>query len=157
MPYVRSYYNYDRDQATRETGLDCSDAVDRAEQHHKEECDINTLIQRFGLGHVLPESLRLPQYGDFLHISNYHEALNQIAVARENFESLPANLRDRFSNDPGRFIDFALSPDNRAELESLGLVKRAVEPSVVVQATTPPPTPQKRLQGAPVDQETPSA
>lgn len=133
----RRYYEYDTQAASRESGLACEASLDRTRQEFKEECDINTLIRRFGLGYEMPQGLRVPQYGDFSHISNYHEALNQIAAAGETFDLLPAHVRDRFQNDPGRFVDFCLDSKNRDELVSLGLAPKAQEPSAAIQATSP--------------------
>lgn len=152
---MRTIYSIDRNLNTRDTGLSCV-SVDRTQQHFKQECDINTLVERFGIGYSMPQGLRMPQYGDFSHISNFHEALNQIAAARETFDALPAYLRDRFHNDPGRFVDFAIDPKNVPELEKLGLIKspemppRATEtaqgglpnPQATPPLPAPPTTPQ---------------
>ena len=123
--FIRTPYNYDMNQVSRETGLSCPMEEDMTQQQFKDECDINEIVRRFGLGHKMPESVRLPQYGDFTGISDYHEACNAIAEAGEAFDSLPSGLRKRFNNDPGQFVDFVLDADNRPELERLGLVKAA--------------------------------
>lgn len=129
---LRSLYNYDRDAVSEQVAIRCT-SEDRTQQQHKEECDINTLVRRFGLGIVTVPGLSIPKYGDFSHISNYHEALNQIAAAREAFEALPADMRDRFTNDPGRFVDFASDPANVPELVKLGFIEpMPPEPSPTV-------------------------
>lgn len=118
---IRAPLKYDRDAASRESGLVCG--VSLAKQEFKEECDINELCRRFGLGYEMPQGLRLPTYGDFSHISDYHQAVSAIALARESFDELPAHVRERFSHDPGRFVDFCSDSRNRAELVSMGLIE----------------------------------
>ncbi|AXH75296.1 MAG: internal scaffolding protein [Microviridae sp.] len=119
--FVRSPYNYDVDAASDASGLRCEDPS-LAHQSFKEECDINTIVERFGLGYSMPEGLAAPSYGDFTEVRDFQGALNAIATARESFDALPANVRARFQNDPGAFVDFCDDARNRPEAEALGLV-----------------------------------
>jgi phage internal scaffolding protein len=57
--------------------------------------------------------------------------MNAVAQANETFESLPADLRSRFENDPEKFVTFCLDKDNQEELIKLGL---ADKPAEVVEA-----------------------
>ena len=50
--FLRTPYNCDRDAATNESGLRCEDAS-LAQQHFKEECDINTILQKFNITGLL--------------------------------------------------------------------------------------------------------
>lgn len=124
VPFVRSPYNYNRDLASIESGLKCEDRS-LAVQEGREEADINTIVKRFGLTGQFPVGLISPVYGDFSGLNSYHEAANAIAQANETFDELPAEIRNRFMNDPGQFVDFAVNPENRAELEKWGMVVRA--------------------------------
>ena len=45
-------------------------------------------------------------------------------LAQDMFESLPADIRTKFGNDPGRFLDFVEDPQNEEELIELGLKPR---------------------------------
>ena len=62
---VRSPYNFDVEAVSRETSLVCNDAS-RAQQKFKEECDINTIIDRFGLGAQIPMNARVPITEEFV-------------------------------------------------------------------------------------------
>lgn len=126
--FIRTPYNYDMHAVSRQTGLACDPAEDLTQQQFKVECDINEIVRRFGLGQKMPESLRVPQYGDFTGISDYHEACNAIASAGESFDALPAKVRERFANDPGKFVGFVLEEKNRDEAVRLGIIKAAKEP-----------------------------
>ena len=120
--FVRTPFNYDVDFASEVSGL-VSDPETRTQQQFAEECDINTIVERFGLGYKMPEALRLPQYGDFTGLDSYHDAVNAIALAGESFDALPANVRTRFQNDPGQFVEFMMDDKNRDEAVKLGLLK----------------------------------
>lgn len=123
-PFVRTRFNYDRATVSRETSLECCDPS-RTQQNFKEECDINTIVERFGLTGHMPDNIRVPEFGDFTGVSDYHSMVNVVREAGESFMELPANIRDRFKNDPGEYVNFCLDSKNRPELESLGLVKKA--------------------------------
>lgn len=125
--FVRNPYNYDTNAASDESGLKCED-VSLAKQEFKEECDINTIVRRFGLTGQLPSDVRMPVSGDFTGITDFHSAMNAVREAQESFMEMPAHVRDRFANDPGKFVDFCLDDRNRDEAVKLGLVPPAAEP-----------------------------
>jgi phage internal scaffolding protein len=77
-----------------------------AQQQFREECDINTIMERFGRTGELVAPIRMPQYGDFDGVNDYHSAMNAIVEAQSAFDSLPAKVRARFSNDPAEFLEF---------------------------------------------------
>lgn len=119
--FLRTPYNYDTNEASDASALSCQDPS-LAQQHAKEECDINTIVRRFGLTGELPNNVRMPEYGDFTAATDYHTAMNAVIAANESFMTLPADVRARFNNDPGAFVDFCSDDKNRAEAEKLGLV-----------------------------------
>lgn len=121
-------HNYNTNDAGDESGTDTG-TEGGAKQSFKEECDINTIIKRFGLGYELPPTLREPQYGDFTNIpGSFHEAMNRVRQAQEAFDLLPADTRARFHNDPGQWHDFMIDAKNADEVEKMGaLSQEAVE------------------------------
>jgi len=130
-PFLRTPYNYDPDAASTESGLHCEDAS-LAQQHFKDECDINNILRQFNITGLLPEAPLSPRYGDFTGIGDYHTALNQVIAAEDEFMRLPADLRARFDNDPAKLIDFLDIPENKNEAIKLGLVNNTEElPQVV--------------------------
>lgn len=124
--FLRSPFNYDRNQASDDAGQ-ANHEPSLTQQSFEAECNINTIVERFGLTGQLPEPLS-PQYGDFSNVSDFQSAMNAIADANSGFMSLPGELRARFHNDPGELISFLENPANRDEAVSLGLVDK---PSVV--------------------------
>jgi len=111
--------------------------VTRTKQNHKEECDINTILEKFNITGLLPEQPLSPRYGDFTGISDYHTAMNRVIAAQDEFEALPAQIRARFNNDPAQLIEFLENSDNRPEAEQLGLVEKATAEAVEVAQNTP--------------------
>lgn len=139
--FLRTPYNYDRDKASKESGLACKDPS-LAKQAFLEETDINKIVERFNLTGQLPSNVRMPTYGDFTDIPDFHSAMNAIRLAQESFNAMPPQVRERFNNDPGKFVDFCSNPENRDEAIKLGLV----EPQELARATQSPPegvTPQE--------------
>lgn len=136
VPFIRTPYNYDRDLASEETGLRCEDSS-LAQQHQKEEADINTIVRRFGLTGELPSNVRMPVYGDFTEVGTYQECLNAVKAADLAFAQMPADVRARFHNNAEEFVAFCLDENNREEAEKLGLVNPKPVEKPVEPATTP--------------------
>ena len=134
--FLRTPYNYDKDAASNESGLACEEPS-LAQQHHKDECDINNILRQFNITGMLPESPLSPRYGDFSGISDYHTAMNRVIAAQDEFDALPAQIRARFDNDPANLIEFLENSDNRPEAEELGLVEKAAAEAVEAAKTTP--------------------
>lgn len=134
--FVRAAYNYDMDKASLDNGLTCNDKT-LAQQHFKEECDINTIVERFGLTGEVPTLQQLPAYQDYEGIFDFQTAMNQVRLANEEFMTLPAKIRARFNNEPQRFLEFCADDDNRDEARKLGLLK-PIDPDTLPTATQQP-------------------
>jgi phage internal scaffolding protein len=102
-----------------------------AQQHFKDECDINNILRQFNITGLLPEAPLSPRYGDFSGIGDYQSALNAVIEAEDQFMALPASLRARFENDPAHLIDFLSNENNRSEAEKLGLLESPKAESTV--------------------------
>jgi phage internal scaffolding protein len=137
--FVRNPYNYDMALVSQETGLECKDPS-LAQQHMKDECDINVLVERFGVTGQLPTTPLEPSYGDFSGVSDYHTALNAIRAADDAFMALPAKIRAKFDHDPNALLQFLQNESNREEAIQIGLIdgKPVVEP-IVSAVETPKP------------------
>jgi len=119
--FLRTQYNYDHNAASNASGLVCEEPT-RAQQHHKDECDINVILERFGKTGHLPINAISGTYGDFSGVHDYHTALNAIIASESEFAALPAQLRNRFDNEPSKLIEFLDNPENKAEAQKLGLI-----------------------------------
>lgn len=143
--FLRAPYNYDVNAASDEAGLVCKDKS-LAQQHERDETDINVIVKRFGVTGVLPQRTLPPMFGDFSDVVDFRGAQDKIREAQEAFDSLPAEVRFRFQNDPAAFVEFASDEGNIDELRKLGLAK-AKDPEPVPTpdgpsaGPNPPPTP----------------
>lgn len=135
--FLRSGFNYDRDRASRETGLACKDPT-RTIQSQAEEADINTIVKRFGVTGVLPTGVRAPVFGDFEDAFDFQSAQDALVQARESFMSMPADVRARFHNDPGEFVDFCSDKENLPEMRKLGLAVPEEPPPAAAAVVTAP-------------------
>lgn len=123
----RTGFNYDRDQASRDSGLVCPEEEGRTQQAHKDDADINVIVRRFGLTGELPENFRMPVSGDFTGVSDFQTAMQMVVAAQEAFMELPGEMRARFNNDPAQLMAFLEDGSNRDEAEKLGLVQKKPE------------------------------
>jgi len=120
---LRQPGNYDVEQASEESGLDCSSLPSRTQQHFAEEVDINTIVRRFGLTGELPEGVPHILQGDFTNVFDFQSAMDMVVAAREAFMEQPAEVRARFDNDPQKFLAFTSDRANLDEAIKLGLVR----------------------------------
>lgn len=125
-PFLRTAYNYDMNAASDESGLRCEDPS-MAQQQFLEECDINTIVERFGLNGEVPTSVTLPTYGDFSGVNDFQSAMNAVLVAQAQFMELPAKVRSRFDNDPQKLLEFVSDDANIPEARVLGLLQAKAE------------------------------
>lgn len=121
--FIRSAYNYDADDVSRETGVACDPDEGMTMQGFREECDINTIVTRFGLTGEIPGDFRMPVSGDFTGVSDFHSAMNLVRAAEEAFMTVPADIRARFAHDPAALMAFLDDDSNRAEALKLGLLQ----------------------------------
>lgn len=99
-------------------------------QSFKDECDINIIIER--VMRIGPDALshlnqRMAQYGDVSSVPDYRSALDAVNRAQGMFMSLDAKVRERFGNDPAKFLDFCNDGRNYAEAVALGLIQAKPE------------------------------
>lgn len=148
---------------TVDTSISFKGEHSRAKQSMKDECDINNIMSRYNKTGQLPGLIkREPQYGDFSDPITFQEACETVKRAEEQFAALPARTRERFGNDPQRFLAFTQDPQNIPEMETLGLFSesalqriktqreeaRLKEAEASARATTP--TPKKKSPGTSV-------
>ena len=123
--FLRTQFNYDHNAASDACGLVCEEPT-RTQQHHKDECDINVILERFGKTGQMPVNAISGTYGDFSGVHDYHTAMNALIAAESEFAALPAQIRNKFANDPSNLVKFLDNPDNRAEAEKLGLINTSL-------------------------------
>lgn len=121
---------YDSDMVSDQTSFVC-EGESMTHQEFKEESDINTIIDRFGIGENPVEAQKWVTNVDIADApDNYQDVMNQLNEARDQFMSIPAKIRSQFDNDPAKFVDFVSDPSNIDEMVRLGLAvaRPVVEP-----------------------------
>lgn len=94
------------------------------EQHSKEACDVNSIIQHYKAGELIGHISRIEgRYGD-VSAMDYKTALDLVTGAMSLFEELPSKIRNRFDNDPAKLLGFMEDPANRSEAIELGLINK---------------------------------
>lgn len=124
--FLRTPYNYNTDQASNETGLKC-EGPGKTQQNFKEECDINTIVDRFLTAGEIPQSTPFPQQDEFLETFDFQSSMNVLRKAEESFMQLNAKVRARFNNNPQQFMEFMHDPANAEEMVKLKLANIRVE------------------------------
>lgn len=130
----RNAFNYDTDAASKATAQ-LNTLPSLTQQQFKDECDINTIVRQFGITGHLPLAVYLPTFGDFDQVEDFQSALHAIQRAEASFAAMPANVRERFMNNPQKFLEFTSDSRNADEARALGLFRDAPSPP----PTTPSP------------------
>lgn len=95
------------------------------QQQFKDVSDVNHIMRRYQqTGEITHLARSQGVYADVSRIKDYHSALQTVLDANAAFMTLPADVRNRFSNDPGQFISWLQDSKNLDEAVSLGLLER---------------------------------
>lgn len=106
-----------------------SDKPSRTQQHMKNECDVNSILEKYRkTGMINHIQQRQPKYADFSSYQDFKSNLDMVKETFAQFEQLPAHLRKRFQNNPEQLIEFLHDDSNYDEAVKLGLVTKAEPP-----------------------------
>lgn len=109
IPKGASLHSYDWKLVSQQAQTDPGEGS-LVQQHLKEEADINTIVRRFGITGQMPFGPTGGMYGDFTGFpTDYLAALEVVDRADAAFMSLPAEVRERFHNNPAELVEFANS------------------------------------------------
>lgn len=147
--------------------LDCAGAGDKGKtkQSFAKDANINSIVKRFEKTGLLTHvSAMKGAYADVSDLVDYRKCLDIVAEARGLFLALPADLRQKFDNDPAKMVDFLDDPTNAASAADMGLIPKP-EPKPVAPVATestptpgaPTPTPEPTPESTPTPTPTPEA
>lgn len=116
------------------------------EQAHKQECDMNYILADYHRTGLLKHAARYKgEYDDFSE-ADFQTAMYVVTEAQQMFDQLPANMRKRFDNEPGKFLAFVGNSENEAEMRKLGILKgndginvKGAASGAPVEQSPPPP------------------
>lgn len=93
------------------------------EQAHKDECDMNLILREYSRTGIIRHTRKHEGRYDDIPAMDFRQAMELVAEARDSFQELPADMRKRFGNDPYAFLGYVQDPNNKAELQKLGMLK----------------------------------
>lgn len=92
------------------------------EQQHKDMCDVNKIIAKYDKTGLITHVQRIEaRYGDVTGV-DFRRAQDLYLNAQKMFENLPSDIKKRFNQSAGDFLEFMENPDNRQEAIDLGLI-----------------------------------
>lgn len=101
----------------------------KTKQSFRDMVNTNKIIQKYRqtgiINHITSKD---GVYGDFSEMKDFSGALNTVIKAKQQFEGLPSEVRNRFGNDPQQLILFLQDPKNIDESVKLGLRVKKEEP-----------------------------
>lgn len=95
-----------------------------AKQEFKDDADLNSIMRKFQKTGAIAHHLK---YGGSYGVATpqtLHEAMTVVSQAETMFAELPSSLRERFRNEPSRFLEFVQDETNLEEMYTLGLAER---------------------------------
>lgn len=67
------------------------------------DADINNIVNSMA---IVPQQAQPPQFGSTFNPDMFQDALNVVAIAKSQFENMPAAIRREFDNDIQKFVEF---------------------------------------------------
>ncbi len=123
--------------------------ISRTKQSFKKEADVNYIIARGRKRGFLTDPSRVSNreamFGDYSNAEDYLSTNVKIARFNEQFDSLPAVMRNQFHNKPSELIEFLANPENDEEAIEMGLKPKPV----IKKEDNPPPVPKPEPAKAP--------
>lgn len=139
----KEQFSYDKRANSRANSSEQPEGKEEARtvQHYKDDADINVIIKRFGAG-----AKATPAPAGFYTVDremDYQRSLEHIDAGRAAFMTVPAELRARFDNNPGRFIEYMRDEKNHEEARRFGILEKPKpEPRPMrVEVVNPDPKP----------------
>lgn len=126
---VRFRTQYDSNYDARIFYTDPGEDEGLVQHHMQEETDVNNIMKKYqSTGDISHLGEIAGSYGDFSDVTDYKTGLDRINEANALFMELPASIRDRFNNDPAKFVSFAEDKNNQSELIEMGLAPKPAPP-----------------------------
>lgn len=93
----------------------------QTKQSFTKECDINNILKKYQKTGALDHVNKHEAHYGFASSTDFTEAMETVARGQTMFNELPSTIRTKFENDPGKFLDFVQNPENKKEMQELGL------------------------------------
>lgn len=118
----------------------------RTQQHFAKEVNINNILAKYRKTGIITHVQRTQErYGPLQDLAEFAVNLDKVEKAKQSFEMLPAELRNKFNNSIPGFFDFITKEENRSQCEAWGILNKK-EPTPVPPAAADP-SPQSKKSG----------
>ena len=108
------------------------------EQHFKDECDVNVIVDRYTRTGVMPSGSTQPLFGDFADFpTDLLSSRKFFDEAESRFMELPAEVRKEFNNSPLELLVALQDGTNRQRFVELGLIAPPVQSQETVVSENP--------------------
>jgi len=119
----RHQYDTVRDQVEGDLAATPNDGEDLTQQQFKDKVNVNSIMAKYRKTGLIEHVRKNPGvYSDLTQLPDYMTAMQTVINANRTFETIPANVRLRFQNDPAQLISFLSDPSNNDEALKLGLI-----------------------------------
>ena len=111
----------------------------RVEQHHSDDTLVQNILRKYdSTGVFYHVNKARASYQDNTPFNEYADMYNKIKAADANFMELPSEIRAKFNNDTGAFLEFVNDDANIDEMYDIGLIQRPADPDAI-KVTEPAP------------------
>lgn len=94
------------------------------QQNHKRECDVNYIVAKYDKTGIIDKVQSIEaRYGDVTG-ADFRKAQDLYLNASNMFEQMPKEIKKRFRQNAGDFLEFMENPENREEAIKLGLIAK---------------------------------
>jgi phage internal scaffolding protein len=108
------------------------DRKTKAIQSEKKHSDINNIVAKAMKTGQLPVLMNREPLPEFPDVQSYQDAMNKVVFANQQFERLPAKIREKFHNSPVLMLsaleDSKTDSAVRQKLEEFGLLDKQPSP-----------------------------
>lgn len=111
----------DGQEVRRPITLDCGPGM--TEQAHKHETDMNYILRDYAKTGLMKHAREHEGRYDDVSVQDFQEAMFIVKEAENMFNDLPSQIRKRFNQSPAEFLDFVQNPENKDEMQRLGILR----------------------------------
>lgn len=100
-----------------------NDQPSRTQKQFRDKVNVNSIMAKYRKTGLIDHVRQTPGvYTDLTRLPDYQTAMETVVRAQETFQTVPANIRLKFDNDPAKFIAFLDDDKNYDEAVKLGLI-----------------------------------
>lgn len=110
-------------------------------QSEAKAADINNIVKKARKTGYLPVVDAQPIDTSVPSPQSYHDAMNLVASAQQQFEQLPSQVRTEFENNPAKLLEALQDPAQEAKLQDLGILAPPPPAEVLETPSEPVPEP----------------